>query len=67
MTVKGRDPARQAGRGQQVDGADALLLTGLLLIGLAVVLVWGWAALAAYVGTVLVIFGIVLAIVRGRR
>lgn len=57
---------RGEGAGQRGDGADGLLVAGLLLIGLAVVLAFGWAALAAYAGTVLVIVALAMAAYGGR-
>jgi hypothetical protein len=49
------------------DAADAVVLLGLLLLAAAIYWWWGFAAVLAYVGTVLVIFGVALAMQRGRK
>lgn len=41
--------------------ADLFVLAGLCLLGAALWLAWGWPAALAYVGTVLVVCGVVLA------
>ena len=45
----------------QADGADTLVAVGILLLGAAVGLWFGWPAVLAYVGMVLVIVGLALA------
>jgi hypothetical protein len=45
--------------------ADLLVLAGLVLLGAALWLVWGWPAALAFAGTALVLAGLVLA--RGDR
>lgn len=49
------------------DLADALVVLGLMLLGAAVWMLWGGPAVAAYVGTLLILFGLFLAIQRGRK
>ena len=55
------DKARSA-----TDVADVLVLLGLLLLAVAIFWWWGVTAVLAYCGTVLVIFGVALAMQRGR-
>ena len=45
-------------RARWFDVTDAAVLTGLVLLGWALWLTWGQAAVLAYAGTVLVIVGI---------
>lgn len=52
----------QAGQVQGMGGADWLVVLGLVLIGLAVLLAFGWAALLAYIGTVLVVLGLLVSV-----
>jgi hypothetical protein len=52
---------------QLVDGADLAIVLGLALLGVSVGLVWGWAAVLAYVGTVLIVGGVMLAMTSGAR
>jgi hypothetical protein len=44
-----------------------MVLLGIVLIGLAVLLVGGVAGLLVYAGVVLVVLGTAMAIVRGRK
>jgi hypothetical protein len=44
--------------------ADLLVLTGLVLLGAALWLVWGWPAALAYAGVALVGLGLALAYTR---
>ncbi len=46
------------------DGGDWLVLVGLGLVGAALGLWFGWAAVLAYLGTVLVIVGLAVAVRR---
>ena len=50
-----------------VDASDGLVTVGLLLVGVSVWILWGFPAMLAYAGTVLVLFGLVLAMQRGRN
>lgn len=50
-----------------VDAADSMVTVGLLLVGVAVWILWGFPAMLAYTGTVLVLFGMVFAMQRGRN
>lgn len=50
-----------------VDAADSMVTVGLLLVGVAVWILWGFPSMLAYTGTVLVLFGMVLAMQRGRN
>jgi hypothetical protein len=52
---------------ETADVSDALVVLGLLLLGASVWMLWGGPAVAAYAGALLVIFGVVLAMQRGRR
>lgn len=47
-----------------VDGGDWLVLAGLLLLGAALGLWFGWPAVLAYVGAVMVIVGLAVAVRR---
>lgn len=49
----------------QADPADGLVIMGGLLLGLALGLAWGWVAILAYAGTVLMIVGMAMAFRRG--
>lgn len=48
------------------DAADAMVVLGLILLGAAIWMLWGGPAVAAYAGMLLIIFGISLAVRRGR-
>lgn len=49
------------------DLADAMVVLGLLLLGVAIGLAWGLTAVAAYAGVLLIVFGGALAIHRGHN
>jgi hypothetical protein len=49
-----------------MDLFDALFVAGLLLLGAAVGLAWGWIGAIAYIGVVLLIVGLVGAVLRVR-
>lgn len=49
-----------------MDLFDGFVLAGVVLIAFAVGLAWGWLAVLAYVGTVLIVAGLVGAMSRVR-
>jgi hypothetical protein len=49
-----------------MDLFDVLVCLGLLVLAMALGLAWGWIAVLAYAGTVLIVAGIVGAVNRGR-
>ena len=49
------------------DVADAMVVIGLLLVGASVWILWGGAAALAYAGALLVVFGVAVAMQRGRN
>lgn len=50
-----------------LDTGDLLTLAGVILVGLAVGLAWGWVGVLGFVGAVLVIVGVVSALVTNRQ
>lgn len=49
-----------------MDLFDALFVLGLLLLGAAVALAWGWLAVLAYAGAILIVAGVTGAVMRVR-
>lgn len=49
-----------------MDLFDGLVLVGVLVLAVVVALVWGWLALLAYLGVVLIVAGMTGAVLRVR-